>query len=297
VPHHGVPDQPTLQFIRRLNHGSFDKAEFIDSYLSSGDRRTRELNKFVQFAGVIVKDAAWQVCDAMVEWLALPENGAEVQPNFTSYEGIMVDVVSILRDAGQGCSMGTRLTASSASTEDWILEKTMQNAGPAPFVAIELVEYACNPSFSLALPNTRRELADCLCREYVQGEKRFLPVLGQSRYALCRLVGALTKCGSYPAIKSSLTEKIVREADDDETHRLKAQVIVSLVHTRYPVGQEDNLENYEFSVDSPANEATYAMDVLRPAIIRWKIAPLSDKVADKAREYFITHGMMDRPIS
>ena len=289
VPPSNIPDQPTLQFIRRLNRDSFDEAKFIEKYLSSGEKLTGKLNKFVQFAGLILKNASWQVCDTMLEWLALPDNAAMVQPDFGNYQGLMVDVVSILRDAGQGCSISKWLGRSGRKVEDWIVEKVRQYAGPAPFVAIELVEYACHQSFSLAQPGVRNELADCLFREYVEGERVFLPVLGQSRYSLLRLMDALVKANSYPEAKDRLTDKLIHEADSDETQHLKSQVFISLVRITHPVGESETLDGYEFSVDESSNERMYAMDVLRQAIVRWKMAPLQDKVADKAREHFLMH--------
>lgn len=197
----------------------------------------------------------------------------------------MGDVTSIIRFSG----MKERLRATHGSgeqeKEDWFIQKIEQYAGDAPFVAIKLLEYGS--SDSLIADEHEKRLGELLRHEYVQGNRQFLPVLRASRYSLARLIDRIQLFTEYEKVKTKLTQKLITEADNDETHLLKERIIMSLVSTTKPARSgEIPIESYEFAVDKKANERNYDMSSMISALIKWHAISFSDKVAEKAFSHF-----------
>jgi hypothetical protein len=281
VPDSDIPDQPTLQYIRKVMREGVDATEFESLYLSSYEKLIGPLNKIVQFAGLMSKEVAYDICDAMLAWIAGPENAAYLWPDSGKYISFMADITSILRFSGIRQRARRMPPTEDQPRRDWFAEKIDQYAGEAPFVAIELLRYASEDS--LITGDHEKQLGQALCREFVDGDRPFLPALRMSRYSLALLVDRLRRHTEYENLRTKLTDKLIAEAERDGSNQLKERIIISLVNIRYPAGsREIPLESYEFSVDPTANERNYDMSLLVPALKLWHAVQFSDKVAEKA---------------
>ncbi len=285
VPDGDVPDQPTLQYIRKVIAGSFDSSEFESLYLCSHEKLTGVLNTLVQFAGLISRQMGYTICDAMLAWIARSENDKYLWPDSGEYIYVMGDVTSIIRFSGMKERLRVTPGSGEQEKEDWFIQKIEQYTGDAPFVAIELLEYGS--SDSLISDEHEKRLGELLQREFVQGNRQFLPVLRASRYSLARLIDRIQRFTEYERVKTKLTQKLITEAENDEMHVLKERIIISLVNITLPGRSgEIPIESYGFSIDKAGNERNYDMSLMISALIKWHAISFSDKVAEKAFSHF-----------
>jgi hypothetical protein len=62
-----IPDQPTLQYIRKITQSGFEAKEFDALYLSSFDKLTGPLNKVIQFAPLIILSVSWPISTRWIQ--------------------------------------------------------------------------------------------------------------------------------------------------------------------------------------------------------------------------------------
>lgn len=286
VPEDDIPDQPTIRYIRKIMRGNFDGKEFESLYLDSHEKLTGLLNKFVQFAGLLSRNVAYQVCDNMLAWLAKPES-ANLWPEPERFVmDVMPDVISIITLSGTPDKDVLAITQQQPQEKDWFGEKIEQYGGNAPFVAIDLTEYAIKDG--LANQEHVNRLCMCLRREFVVGGRTFLPMLLFCRYSLGWFLESLKKCADYGSFRTQLTEKLISEADKDTSGELRERIILSLVGVSWPAGSRNPpIESYTISVDKQKNEQTYDMGLLLPVLKKWRSVRCTDQVAEAALSYLV----------
>lgn len=282
VPLGDVPDKPTLEHVGMLRLRGFRREEFEQRYLSSLEKLSGPLNKVVQFAKFIPCERVLEVCDAVVDWAAVPEQ-ARLWPEPARFATELLLYSRRILYAHQ----------DALDIAGWAKAKVEQYGRSAPLVAIELLHILIpDRRADLALVHNNEaaelvlELARGLRKPFVEEDEPLLLATGDDRWALHRFVLALQRHPEYADFRSRLTSKLVSQADDDPTGELKARIGFALVRGHRAVsGKPPKPEDYELLVDKDGNEQRYDMTILVPALARWREAATWDPVASRVFDF------------
>jgi hypothetical protein len=283
VPEGDIPDQPTLQYIRRTSGAGFNVHEFESLYLDSRDKMTGPLNKIVQFAGLIPNRLAFSICEAILEWIAEPKH-AEYWPEPDRFlHDMLPDIFSILDNAGRRERESIPVDKTVADEREKWLRKTVDGlAYKTPLLATFFVQGAIEKGYKGAekLPD---KLLGHIKAAFVQSKQKLLPSLKISRFALSWLLEWLSKYDGYQELKKGFTESIIAEADHEPGTDLKERIVFSLGSTLTPArSRKIHPEEYQFSVLKEENERRYEMGLIKEALNRWFTVKWSDDIAKRA---------------
>jgi len=291
-----LPDQPTLQLIRRITRDGFDKLTFQSMYLESYEKLTGPLNKFVQFAGLLSLDKALQACDAIMAWVAVPAHAVQRPRPHDYYLNMMSDVYHIIGGSD------ARLARRVGHQVDWVqsregrivawLQAKIDEYAPSEWAIPEALLRLVAPSASgpWSLPSgtakeLRQRFAERLRETYVKGDHSLLCTVGESLSTFHSFMNAILAHNDYKGFRPQFTHKLVDQADADATDRLKVNIVLHLVNYQRPItGRESAPEDYTFSVKKELNSEVFDMNPVLPALERWAGVPLPDPVAQRAFE-------------
>jgi hypothetical protein len=283
VPEGDILDQPTLQYIRRTTGSRFNVHEFESLYLDSKEKLTGPLNKIVQFAGLVPHRLAYSICEAILQWIAVPKH-AECWPEPDRFvQDMLPDMFAILDNAGRRERESTPLDATVADEREKWLSRMVDIFGlNTPLLATFLVQGAIEKGYKGAdkLP---AKLLEHINATFVKGKQKLLPSLKMSRFALVWLLNELSKYDGYKEIKVGLTEIIIAEADHEPLTELKERVVFSLVSITHPVrSREIRPEEYQISVLKEDNPRRFDMNSITEALRRWYPIKWTDDLAVRA---------------
>ncbi len=293
-----LPDQPTLQLIRRIAQDGLDEPTFQSMYLDSPEKLTGSFNKFVQFAGLLSLEKALRVCDVILAWVATPGHALQWSKPRDYYPSIMGDVYHIIgrSDARLPRRSHFEDTQNEYETREqkivsWLEAKIDQYAATAwaaPEALLRLVRPSSSGTWSIdpdTVEGLWQRLAERLRETFVEGDDPLLNAVGEDRFVISGFMRALRIHKDYADFRTRFTRKFVEQADTDTTHRLKVSVVISLVNGQYPFTDgECPAEAYTFSVDKEANDKALNMAIVTPALKSWAGLNLSDPVAQRAFE-------------
>jgi hypothetical protein len=281
VPDGDIPDQPTLQYIRKVTPGSFNSTEFATKYLSSREKLTGSLNKIVQFAGLIPRRLAYKICETILDWIADPEH-AKVWPEPEKYiYDMLPDVFTILDNADSRLRVPGRDDCVADKKEEWFIRAVQLYTRKDPLLSSAIVKGAIKRGYgSDKLPKVLLEHFEA---GFLKEEERLLlPAVSVSRYALAWLLDRLSKYDGYENFRTELTQKLISEANYDKTNKLKERIVISLISTSHPARSgEIPIESYTFSVEKQTNERNYDMNLIIPALKKWHTVNWSDEIAKR----------------
>ena len=276
VPDGDIPDQPTLQYIRRITQEGFKVNEFESLYLDSEKKLTGPLNKIVQFAGLIPRRIAYEICDTILYWIAKPEH-AEVWPEPERYiYDMLPEVFTIVNNADSRKRVPGRDDGVADEREEWLTKVVGLYACKAPLLAVAIVEDAKEYKGAEKLPEVFLKRFEA---EFLQNRQRLLPSLSISRFALLMLMNDISEYPGYKDIKESFTQKILAEAENEPGVDLKERIVFSLV--TFPTPSRSG-EEYQFSVNKGKNERKYDMNLIILALKKWHTVNWSDEIAKRA---------------
>lgn len=288
VPSTEVPDQPILQYIRNIMNNGFEAKEFQQQYLDSGHKLMNDLNRFVQFSGLLSKDFATKVCDCILDWMCDRQHWSVWDPEEEYASSVMTDVMTIIDSAGQfqlplAKRQLSQIRARSMDLKQWAEERL---ANIVPRDAIVAIEYARYVAMSLlGESGTNKLLGDILKRGFLDNREAFWEQAKGKRYYMDWILGALKYNDDYETIREQVTESVLKIAEADKLDEFAGSVIMSLVEYKYRAGRPDLAEGYEFSVNKEKNQQTFNMDMLLPVLKQWDGRQFNDQVVSKAFEH------------
>ncbi len=284
VPEGDIPDQPTLQYIRRITQEGFNVNAFESLYLDSQEKLKGSFNKMVQFSELIPQRLAYKICDTILYWIADTEH-AEVWTEPESFIGdILPKVFNIIDYAGGRQGTSRKDDEVVNEREEWLIRAVQLYTCKAPILAVAIVEGAKKYKGAEKLPDVflKRFEAEFV-QNKVQDRRRLLPSLSISRFALAWLMDDIRKYPGYKDIKASFTQKILAEAENESGVDLKERIIFSLVTTTTPARSgEIRPEEHKFSVEKGKNEQKYDITSITDALKRWYAVKWSDEIAKRA---------------
>lgn len=294
VPPEDVPDQPTLQYIRRIVTSGFDAKEFADLYLDSLQKLTGPLNKVVQFAGLLTPELAYQIGDVILDWIADPAHAA-VWPEPEKFMIRMLpDVLTLADQAANRVQAQERHAALEEQKVEerladgrlkWTQTVIGKHMPTAPLLALAFAVESAKSGWG----PTAEQLSSTVFNEFKKNllstSGRFLPGLAISRFSLAWLLNDLVhvvRQEDYLASKSDITRAILSEAQGPGEEQMIERVIFSLLHMFFPARDgEIRVEDYRLSVNQAENEARYDMTLILPALKHWTVSR-ENRLAEKA---------------
>ncbi|MBE0536384.1 MAG: AAA family ATPase [Phycisphaerae bacterium] len=282
VPREQVADQPTLQFIRHIMDAGFDRDQFEARYLTSYDKQTKDINTFVRFSGLLDWDMSQQVCECMLDWFCVREHW-KIWPADEDYvKSMMVDVASIIENAGQfAFSQARRKAIRPASRrgnkESWAKEQLESLARRDLVVAYYFSLHAA------AFLQEGEAIRICLeaFKDVFLGNKgdAWRQFSGKPYY-LKAVIQMINVAEGYECIRDKVTEAVGEQADEDESGDFSDQVIIALAEETL----RPDSTTYAFHVEKAKNQKAFNMEKLMPRIKGWMSRPCKDAVAAKALE-------------
>ena len=284
VPDGDVPDQPTLKYIRRIMKEGFNANEFESLYLDSQKKLTGPLNKIVQFAGLIPRRLAYEICDTIFYWISKPEHAKCCPEPERFIISVIPDVFEIIdytdmRRRKHRVYDGIDIADERAK---WLTKVVQLHTRKAPLLAVAIVESAIEKGYKGA-----DKLPDVLLEHFEGGflkeERPLLPSVSISRFALAWLMDVISEYPGYRNIRESFTQKIIAEAENESGTDLKERIIFSLVATTTSARSgEIRPEEHQFSVEKGKNEQKYDMSSITDALKKWYTVKWSDEIAKRA---------------
>ncbi len=292
VPSTEVPDQRILQYVRDIERNGFDQESFEERYLDSYEKLRNDLNRFVQFSGLLSKDLARDICDCMLDWICDREHwsvwGEDDGSKYVS--AVMSDIKSIVESAGQfEFSLAQRQArwsdVETTDTKEWAKDRLEKLASKDTIVGIQYENYVAKDL--LGERESKKLLGAEVKREFLGNEEAFWEQAEGKNHYLRWLLGTLKYNDDYESIKDQVTESILGRAEVDKSGYFAESVVISLVEYKYYAGRPDLIEGYEFSVNKAENRRTFNMDMVLPVLKRWEDRRFADPVASKAFEHLM----------
>lgn len=286
-----VPDQPTLRFTRHAMDQDIDPEAVRSMFLDSLEKLGGPLEKLVQFGHLLSLEKAMAICDVILDWMADPRRTrawcAELPELVSYYDPSMYHLGEVVKAAGR--QAGTKNAADTvARWLEQVIDRYSQSAWQIPGTLLARLALgafdACGIKEAEAQALARR-LAGALRRDYIDGNRPLLEAIGQDLFSVYGFVQCLrADAEEYAAIRRQLTERLLDQADQDQTHRLKQSVVICLVQTahRGTGDPEPPLEAYRFPVDGKENDRALELALVIPALRRWASVELPDPRARKA---------------
>ncbi len=278
VPEGDIPDQPTLQYIRRISQEGFNGNDFEPLYLDSQENLTGPLNKLVQFSGLLSRRIAYDICETILDWIADPENAKEwAEPERFIYD-MLPDVFTIIDNAGSRQRVSGRGDVVADERLKFLTKMIQINTRKNPLLSTAIVKKAIKKGYKGSEKLTKVQL-DHFEAGFLREKPRFLlPTVSVSLYALAWLLNRLSIYDGYENFRTELTQKIISEADCDKTNKLKERIVVSLVDTQHA-------RSGEILVKNQANERNYDMNLIIPALKKWYTVMWTDEIAKRDFSY------------
>ncbi len=285
-----VPDQPTLQYIRDISNSSFQQKEFEQRYLDSNQKLKNNLNRFVQFSGLLTQELAQEVCDCMLDWMCDREHWNVWEQEDEYVSAGMINVKSIMYNAGQfefaqARRKARRSSEQATNSKEWYKDRLENLLSKDVIVAQEFADVVVK---DLLGDRETKEIVGAICtRNFLSKQKGFWEQAKGKTYYLGWILDALKYNDDYESIRDQVTESILEIAEADKSGESAGSVVISLVHYKYPAGRPDLVEGYEFSVNKLENQGTFNMDKLLPLIAGWEGRKYEDPVSAKAYEFLV----------
>lgn len=279
VPEGDIPDQPTLQYIRRITQEGFNVNAFESLYLDSQEKLTGPLNKLVQFSGLISHRLAYKICETIFDWIADPEHAKDwPEPERYIYD-MLPDVFSIVDTAGSKQRIPGRDNGVADERLKWLTEMVQIFTRKNPLLTTAIVKDAIKKGYGGAEKLPKVQLEHFEAGFLREEERPLLPAVSVSRYALAWLLDRLSIYEGYENFRTELTQKLISEANYDKTNKLKERIVISLVSTTQPA------RSGEILVENQANERNYDMNLIIPALKKWYTVKWSEEIAKRDFSY------------
>ena len=290
VPSTEVPDQPILQYIRNITDNDFEPKEFQQQYLDSGHKLTNDLNRFVQFSGLLSEELASKVCDCILDWMCDRQHWTVSGQEEEYVSWVMTDVKSIVESAGQFELPLARRQIShyrqrTRDLSQWAKERLKSIVSRDAIVAIQFSNYV--GMGLMGERDAKGSLGTLLKADFLDRQEAFWESAKGKRYYMGWLLGALKYNDDYETIREQVTESVLKIVEADMSDEFAGGVIMSLVDYRYSAGKPDLVEGYEISVNEQANQQKFDMDMLLPVLKQWEDRKFSDQVVSKAFEHLM----------
>jgi hypothetical protein len=272
LPESDVADQPTLRFIQAVEGGQNERTQeqFRQEYQPDSEQRMPRFLKLVQFAPRLSRESVLMFADIMFDAVARPGD----------YGHDMFVRLRILTSACPNCGDLT----------GWLDDKAARHGRRLPLAVADLFgtyEHSAEKSWPVLAEEVRRAILD-----------EETPVLDLLKYTLegpphlnlGRLRWALAEHPKYDSFRTHLTTLLVRQAEEDGTRTLRCRVVTSVPATwqgNFPEEGRPMESRLDYQLNHGAAVAAYDMDVLLPALRRWREDGLSDPVAAMALEKII----------
>ena len=283
VPEGDIPDQPTLQYIKRIIPGRFNVNEFESLYLDSQKKLTGPLKKLVQFSGLIPRRHAYEICNIILYRLSVPEHAKEWPEPERFIDDVLPNVFTIIDNADSRRRVPEIDDGMEDKIEEWLVRAVQINTRKNPLLSTAIVKGAIEKGYkgSDKLPKVLLEHFEA---GFLKEEERLLlPAVSVSRYALAWLLDKLSIYEGYENFRTELTQKLISEANYDKTNKLKERIVMSLVSTSHPARSgEIPIESYRFSVEKQTNERNYDMNLIISALKKWQTVNWSDEINKRA---------------
>jgi hypothetical protein len=185
----------------------------------------------------------------------------------------MSDVHKIIDRAGQfhanlSSRLNYRAPDRTKKLEKWIDEKVEALVVKDVIVASCFVHAVAKHHHD---ENIIKEIAGKTTKTYfLNADSSLWEKIKGSQYNLCSVLELLKYNTDYKEIRDEVTNLVVQKTIADKSGELKSSVISSLVHTRYPAGRPDLIDQYDFTVNKMENDITYNMKDILPLIKKWK---------------------------
>ncbi len=290
VPSTEVPDQPILQYIRNITVNSFEEREFEQRYLDSSHKLTNDLNRFVQFSGLLSGELASKVCDCMLDWMCDRQHWTVPGQEKEYVSWVMIDVKNIVENSGQFELPLARRQISyrrqrTMNLAEWAKERLKSIVSRDAIVAIQFFDYVGEGLIGES--GTKGLLGTLLKRDFLDRQEAFWESARGKRHYLGWILGALQYNDDYEIIREQVTESVLKIAETDKSGEFAGSVIISLVNYKYSASRPDLVEEYEFSVKKEENQQTFNMDMLLPVLKQWEDRRFSDQVVSKAFKHLM----------
>jgi hypothetical protein len=229
----------------------------------------------------------------MLAWVAKP-GSRDVWPVPAKFAtAMMIDVCEIIQQSVQAANsrddsetMKSIYEANAVGLSQWLHSKIDEYGVKALPMCTALLTYMPENrrgSVPEAKVNELRSfLAEKLRKEFVEGETPLLLVAGQHRLAFRELRETLRVHPQFSHFFGTLFRKLVEQANQDKTNRLKVAVVMALVGYECSIADDPPPESYTFNVDKAVIEKYYDLDLVVSALRRWAGLQLPDAVAQKA---------------
>ena len=289
-----IPDLPTLQYFHRIKENGFETIEFQSKYLSSHEQLTGAINKVTQFAGLLSIDLALEICNCILDWIAVPEH-ASVWPNPDDFVSDIMDVVYGIianSDNAEHPDLEARRVRGEKKCK-WLRESILRLGCGAPYVATVLLDFGKPSASGLSFISQEqfKELEELLAQRmreaFVDGNATFLPAIGNSLFSLFSFNRALQRHPDYAKFRSKYTKKLIAAANAESMGQLRAMTICSLADSiRSPIGGQKSVDKYSVSIGKDLNSKKYDMDLMIAALKAWKGKEFYDPLAEKVFKLF-----------
>ncbi len=287
-----VPDQPTLQYIHDINRKGFEPKDFERLYLDSYQKLTNDLNRFVQFSGLLSKELASKVCDCMLEWMCDRKHWRVWEHEDEYVRDLMGDVKNIIDNAGQfeftqaSIKFHQDTDEETESSEKEEIKKRLEKlVSKDVIVAMFYTDYVVE--YILGKTEAKTLLATTFRERFLSNKEVVWEEAKGRRVYLSWILRVLKYNKDYESIREQVTKSVAEGVEVDKSGEFVESVVISLVRYQYPVGKPDLIERYEFHIDKGENQKTYNMDMLLPLILRQKGHKFKDPVSVKAYEILL----------
>ena len=298
-----TPDQPTLQFIKRVQGPDVASTEFKGMFLSTVEKQTGVLNKFVQFGGLLHLDRALEIGRIIVDWVAVPEHAAQWHETpYRYYTAMFADVADLFGRAGdrEGRQTNSSRVAffkgKAGSVVKWAEDITDYYAVSNWLLPWSLLEMLSPSKVSSTNGNgwrlssksanvLRDRLAERLVEKYVLGDGVLTSAMGDEDSLNREFLTLFTRHPEYEKHRTAFTQRLIDEAEEDDSLRVRAALILALVACRIP---SPHGSKRRYTVDQERNAERYDMRLVVPALKRWKGAALPDKLVAEALDELLS---------
>ncbi|MBN2269674.1 MAG: AAA family ATPase [Sedimentisphaerales bacterium] len=291
VPSTETPDQPTLQYIRGVFTDGFKSKDFQERYLATNQKLTNDLNKFVQFSGLLNENLGREICECILEWMCDREHWSVWDEPERYVSAVMSDVKSIVDNAGQfefsfaRRKRGRGSEGAAGSREDWCKQRLEALLSRDVIVAQSFGHHVGEDT--LGRVETENLVGAGCTREFLSNPEGFWEQAKGHSYYLSWLLNGLKFSDDYKSIRNQVTESILEIVEADRSADITEGMLISLVHFQYPASRPDLIEEYEFSVNKQENQQKYNMDKVLPVLKRWEGRSFDDQVAYKGFEHLL----------
>ncbi|NQT94441.1 MAG: hypothetical protein HQ559_16920 [Lentisphaerae bacterium] len=276
VPQGDIPDQPTLQYIKRIQTSSVVRSEFEEKFLDTVEKQTGILNKLVQFAALVPLEKVLDVGGIIVDWVAVPEHADDwLEPRNRYCSAMNLDVVRLIcRSVSYECRSNRldylgSLGEKEQRVVEWVGE-IVDTYGAIDWLLVHsLLRHLSGQTGERWSPGAdsvhalTRRLRERLAEAYVIGDAPLISGMtddGSLDQLFLRLLGSAPVFTEH---RDEFTRQLVEEAGSDRTQRLWSAAILNLVRR---VENPSATIGYDYRFRRTECERQYDMEVLLDAL-------------------------------